>query len=173
MDEVLKRHYRELLHRFKDQLAAAGDDAAIAGPGGTPWQVHGEPDGGMVLAASTSGGMVTRIWQPAPDRLPDYPADLPFLAGTMACTVVARGPTRMAMVQWWNIEDAAPAFERLIRESLADGWEETGPMAETGAPAAERRRFVQGSLKRIISRSRSPDWDILTLVQAQLAGEAV
>jgi len=173
MDEALKRHYKELLHRLKDQLAAAGDDAAIAGPDGTAWQVHREAGGAMVLDTPTSGRMVTRIWQPAPDRLPDYPADLPFLAGTMACTVVAKGPTRMAMVQWWNIEDAGRAFERLVGESLADGWEEADPMAEPGAPAAERHQFVRGPLRRIISRSHSPDRDIVMLIQRHRAAEVV
>jgi len=167
MDETLRNQHRELMRRLVDLLETSGDHAEVTGPDGAPWQVHREPDGSLVMDIANTGPMVTRGWQPTDHRPPDYPPDLPFLAGTTACTVVTAGLNRMTMVQWLSVPDADPVLEQLVTQSLADGWQE-GEASPVADPPGKLRQFVRGGLKRIISRTRISERDILMLMQVDL-----
>jgi len=169
MHEDSKSQGREYARRLAKLLATSSAPFEVTGPDGSTLQVHREPDGTLVTESPATGSTQTRVWRPTDERPPDYPAGLPFLAGTTGCTSVTDGPGRMSMAQWWNVFDGGQAFERLITESLADGWEER-PV--TGADASgQRRQFVRGHSRRVISRTRAQERDFLMWMQAERQGE--
>jgi len=170
MHEDPKDRGRAYARRLADLLATTSGPFEVTGPDGSTLQVHREPDGTLVTESPATGSTQTRVWHPTDERPPDYPAGLPFLAGTTGCTSVTDGPGRMSMAQWWSVFNGAQVFERLITESLADGWEERPvPMSDT--PAGERRQFVRGHSRRVISRTRAQERDFLMWMQAEREGD--
>ncbi|MDH4045530.1 MAG: hypothetical protein OEW06_13830 [Gemmatimonadota bacterium] len=174
MDEDLKRRYRELANELRDQLAAGSDDAEVAFPDGTPWRVHRDVDGALMVQTSSGDVQIRgRVWQPSAERPSDYPAAIPFLAETLAYTSLSSDPSRIVMVQWWKVHNGAQALKQLIRETLGDGWLETEPLSPTTEPPGERCQFVRGQFKRIISRTGATEWGGLLLMQVELPPAAV
>lgn len=68
MDEARKRQLKEFADQVRGVALTPGQDTGVIGPDGTPWQIRREADGGIVLNTAGGGGMVTHVWQPAPER---------------------------------------------------------------------------------------------------------
>jgi len=174
MDEDLKRRYQELAHELRDQLAAGREDAEVVFPDGTPWHVHRDADGALTVHTSSRDVRIRgHVWQPSAERPSDYPAAIPFLAETLAYTSLSSDPSRMVMVQWWKVQDAAQALKQLIQETLDEGWIETEPLSPTTEPPGERCQFVRGQVKRIIARTGAVEWGGLLLMQVEPPSAAV
>lgn len=171
MDKDLKRRYRELAHQLKDQLAAGASHVELSDPTGAVVHVRRDQDGTLQIDAPAAGHITSRFWQPSAERPSEYPAEIPFLAGTAAFTGVASGAASLVMVQWWEVHDVVHVLELLMRETLDDGWVEAEPLTPTTEPVGERCQFVRGRFKRIISRVGGSDPGGLMLMQAELPAQ--
>ncbi len=124
---------------MKAAIESGDDEVSVTTPDGTPMRIIKSPEPGVrariEATSGDSGSVVSILWEPADTRPPGYPEDLPFIPNVPGSTSTITGQKRSrTQVQWFGIEDLDAAVERLVAESLADGWEHTRIQPSTPAP---------------------------------------
>ena len=161
-----------------EQLAAAAaalraamesedSEVEITGPDGSPMRIIKSPEPGVKarieVAAGDSESMVNVLWEPSEVRPSKYPDSLPFIPNTAVSTstVMVRGSPR-TQVQWFGIENPDTVVERLVEESLAEGWQHT--RIQPSMPEPTRMiTFDRGGQGRTITCVAAPGFGMVSL----------
>ena len=98
----------------------------------------------VIEALETHAGVSARSWKATQLRPDQYPHELPFLAGHPAAILAVGGSTT---VEWEGV--AGPLVERMARDLVIDGWEET-TLPERSIPGMLIRIFRRGDRQRVV-----------------------
>ena len=156
---------------IKAAMESGDGEVEVTAPDGTPMRIIKSPEPGVKarieIAAGDSGSVVTTLWEPGEERPVGYPDGLPFIpnAGGSTSTITEEGRPR-TQVQWFGIEDPDAAVERLVAESLADGWEHSRVQPST--PELTRMISLErGGEERTIVVVAAPGFGMITLLDSQ------
>ncbi len=162
MDEELFKRMQEAAERFR---SGASDFEEILTPLGPAHLVRDESDPRGFRIDFVGGGsrhvVPVQRYPAAPRRPPGYPAPLPFLPD-VACVV----DTSAQSVTWPDPPDLPRALERLVAESLADGW---SPAEEAARDAAVRHVLVKEGAERTVAVRETDDSVEIVLHERRVA----
>ena len=124
---------------MKAAFESGDDEVAVTTPDGIPMRIIKAPEPGVKarieMTSGDSGSVVSTLWEPADARPSGYPEALPFIPKASGSTTSITGEGRSrTQAQWFGIENPDAVLERLVGESLADGWEHTRIQPSTPAP---------------------------------------
>jgi len=142
----------------------------ITGPDGGRMRVIKAPEPGVKarieLAAGGSGSQVTVLWEATEARPAGYPNELPFIpnAGARILTIVRDGLPR-TQVQWFGVADLESVVQRLVADSLSEGWQHTGGQLRSPEPARVIT-LERGTEERTITVRAVPGLGMISLVDA-------
>jgi hypothetical protein len=101
----------------------------------------------VIEALETHAGVSARSWEGVLHRPDQYPSDLPFLAGHPAAILAVGGSTT---IEWEEVP--SPLVERMARDLVIDGWEET-TLPERSIPGMLIRIFRRKDRQRVVLHS--------------------
>ena len=145
-------------------------EVEISGLDGRPIRIIKTPEPGIKarieILSDESYTIVTTMWEPATDRPPAYPQDVPFVPNVEAgtTTIGARGQER-TQAQWFTKDDPSALLAHLVDVSLADGWEHAPVQPSTPAPM-QMISLRRGTAVRFITCVTGPQGAMVTFVDS-------
>jgi hypothetical protein len=161
---------------MKAAMSSADPEVQITGPDGRPIRIIKSPLPGakarLEISGGQSGSLVAIVWEPTQKRPDAYPDGLPFIPDTAASTstIMAHGRPG-TQVQWFGVADLNAVVERLVAESLAEGWHRTRIQPSTPEP----RRMItleRGSEGRTITAVATPGFGMVSVLDTAWSGSA-
>jgi hypothetical protein len=133
------RHAADFPAAMQAAMASPEKEVVVTAPDGRPMRIVKNPEPGVMArieaAAGDDGTAVTVVWAPAATRPAAYPATVPFIPmASASVTMIAAGGRSSTQVQWLGVPDHEAMAERLVDESLADGWTRTPVQPSTPEP---------------------------------------
>jgi hypothetical protein len=110
------------------------------------------------------------MFAPADRPPPTYPSDLPWLAG-VDTSLMCFGPNEPLLVLW-SCADAAAAADRIIAESLADGWTELPGFRFPTATGARITFLERAGARRTVQVSPPAGRGVVQLMQTAQRADA-
>jgi hypothetical protein len=125
MDPKQKAFFERMRETIERMHSGETDSAELELPDGGTMRMTRDPEtsGAFTMVAGDGGFELRSVTFEAGESRPDgYPEDLPFLPGATVGLQTITGPD-VRTLQWFKLDDADGAFERIRGELEEDGWE--------------------------------------------------
>lgn len=158
--------------RLREAVEKGGPSAGLELMKEIGFAIEKEPEAGVGLrmrfGAGTGDAFTTTMYTTTAARPAGWPPEVPFLPDVPGSLTLFDEPGRGFTVQWWKVTDPAAAAQRILDDSLAEGWRRQDapePAPPSGFPGMQTVVLERHEMKRIVSSATLPAFGFVQLLE--------
>jgi len=163
------RKQAEILALIQGALANPDDLTGVTLPDGSELDVQKRPEEGVSLrirAPAEGGGFSeSTLWEAAPTRPYNYPANLPFLPDLPVSVTVVPSQEGVSM-RWSGVENPQSVVAQLVAASTENGWVPEESPASLDAVPVEMLALKRSERQRILMTVPAGRQAIVSLLES-------